>query len=150
MFPHGFKESRLGTGRRPVDFVGQQKIREHRTSSTSKLSTLLLEHRVPGDVGRHEIGRELDAAESQIQALGEGADEEGLGQTRHAFQQAVSTSEESHQDLINRFFLPNHNLTELVQDQVFSLYQLINCVDIIIIVHLSTGIAYLSHYITRL
>ena len=66
-----------------------------------------------GDVGRHQIRRELDALEAQVQDLGDGPDEQRLRQTRHARQQAVATGEERDEHLVHGIVLPDDHLAKL-------------------------------------
>ena len=49
---------------------------------------VFLQHLGAGDVGRHQVGRELDAAEAQVERIGQRADHQRLGQAGHADQQA--------------------------------------------------------------
>ena len=48
-FLHGLEQSRLGFGRRPVDFVREQKGREDRTANQRELIRLQVEHVRAGD-----------------------------------------------------------------------------------------------------
>ena len=54
-----------------------------------------------GDVGRHQVGRELDAVELQLQHLRERRDEQRLRQARHADDQAVAADEERQQHQVD-------------------------------------------------
>jgi hypothetical protein len=45
---------------------------------------VLFDHLGPENVRRHEVGRELDAIEPEMDGLGELLDQEGLGQPRNA------------------------------------------------------------------
>jgi hypothetical protein len=60
VFLHRF-EQRLRLGRRAVDLVGQQHVREDRAAHDPQLTARLIEHRVAGDIRRHHVGGELDA-----------------------------------------------------------------------------------------
>ena len=64
-------------------------------------AAVLLDHVRAGDVGGHQVGRELDAAETEIQRAAERADHQGLGQPRHALQQAVAAAEQRNQQLLD-------------------------------------------------
>ena len=50
-----------------------------------------------GDVGGHQVGRELDALEVEVERLGQGRDHERLGEARHAEEQGVAAAEERHE-----------------------------------------------------
>ena len=66
-----------------------------------------------GDVGRHQVGRELDALEGQVERLGERAHHERLGQAGHADQQAVAAAEDRHQQLVEDLILADDDLAYL-------------------------------------
>ena len=51
------------------------------------MTALFIEDFRPGDVGRHQVGRELDPLEAEIENLREGLDEERLREPGHAGQQ---------------------------------------------------------------
>jgi hypothetical protein len=50
--------------------------------SAARGAALLVEHLGAGDVGRHQVGRELDPLERQVEDLRERLDEQRLGQAR--------------------------------------------------------------------
>ena len=89
---HRLEQRRLRLGRRAVDLVGQDDLREDRALQESQraMPVLLVEDLGAGDVGRHQIRRELDALEAQVENLGERLDQQRLRQTRHAGEQAVA------------------------------------------------------------
>ena len=64
------------------------------------------------DVGRHEIGGELDAVEPEIDRFGQPLDEQGLGKAGHAPQQTVAAGEKGNQDLANDPLLPDDDLRQ--------------------------------------
>ncbi len=66
----------------------------------------------------HQVGRELDALEAEVEDLGQRADEQRLGQARHAGEQAVAAGEERRKHVIDRGFLPHDHLAQLGQDTV--------------------------------
>ena len=59
-----------------------------------------------GDVGRHQIGRELDAAEFERQRFGQRADQQRFRQARHADQQAMAAGEHGDEQLFDHFCCP--------------------------------------------
>ena len=77
---------------------------------------VLLDHLGAGDVGGHQVGRELDAAELERQGVGQRADHQRLGQPRHAHQQAVPAGEHRHQQLLDHLLLPDDHPAELLGD----------------------------------
>ena len=117
---HRFEQRRLGLRRGPVDLVGEDDLGEDRPGHEDHLPLagvlVLLDDVGAGDVARHQVGRELDAAELQVQDLGDGLDDQGLGQTRHAGQDAVAAHEEGHQHLVQHLSLADDLLGELGED----------------------------------
>ena len=67
----------------------------------------------PEDVGGHQVGRELNAVEPQVDGLGQLLDEQRLGQARHAAQQAVPAGQERDQDLADDALLADDRLGQL-------------------------------------
>ena len=68
-FLHRLEQRRLGFGRRAVDFVGQDEVGENGAAVKDQVAApaalVALENLRAGDVRGHEVGRELDAPESQ-------------------------------------------------------------------------------------
>ncbi len=115
---HRFEQRGLRLGRRPVDLVGEDDLREDRALHEPQPAhaVALVEDLGARDVGGHQVGRELDALEAQVQNLGQRLDQQRLGQARHAGDQAVPAREERHQDLIDHLVLPDDDLAQLRQD----------------------------------
>ena len=67
----------------------------------------------PEDVGRHQVRRELDPVELEVDRLRQLLDQQGLGEPRDAAQQAVAAGEERDQDLADDALLPDDDLGEL-------------------------------------
>jgi hypothetical protein len=78
-----------------------------------------------GDVGRHQIGRELNPLEAEIQDAGERLDEQRLGKAGHARDQAVAAGEERDEDLIHHLVLSDDHLPQLVQYPLAALCDLL-------------------------
>ncbi len=65
---HRFEQRRLRLRRRPVDLVGQDDLREDRSlarTAACALPCVLVEDLGARDVGRHQVGRELDPLEAR-------------------------------------------------------------------------------------
>jgi hypothetical protein len=94
---------RLGLRRGAVDFVGEQDVGEDRAADEADHSpsggAVFLDHLGAENVRRHQVGRELDAVELEIDGLGELLDEQRLGEAGNAAEQAVAAGEEGNQDL---------------------------------------------------
>ena len=65
---------------------------------------------------RHQVGRELDAAEAQVQRVGQRADHQRLGQARHADEQAVAAGEDGDEQLLEHALLADDDLAQLLAD----------------------------------
>ena len=92
----------LGCG--AVDLVGQTDLGEDGPLLELELPApfgVFDYHVRPEDVGGHQVGGELDAGEVQIERLGQGADEQGFPQPRHALQEAVPADEEAREHAVH-------------------------------------------------
>ena len=69
-----------------------------------------------GDVRRHQVGRELDALELEVEHLGQRGDEQRLGQAGHADDQAVAADEQRQQHLLDHVVLADDQLLQLGDD----------------------------------
>lgn len=91
---HGLEQGRLRAWRSAVDLVGKDDVGEDRAGNEADLplagSWILFDDLGAEDVRRHQVWRELDATEPQVDRVREGLDQEGLGQTGNPSQQAVS------------------------------------------------------------
>ncbi len=116
LFLHGLKQRGLGLGRRAVDFVREDDLRKDGALLEDELAAtgvgIFLNDLGAGDVGRHQVGRELDAAEGEVHRVGQRFDEEGLGQTGNAFEQAVTTGGDGDEDLLNDGLLSDNASAE--------------------------------------
>ena len=82
---HGLEQGRLGLGRGAVDLVGQHDLREDRARLELEDAAAVGQlHDDVGadDVGGHQVGRELDAVEVQVDRVGQGAHQQRLAQAR--------------------------------------------------------------------
>ena len=66
------------------------------------------------DVGGHEIGRELDARILEMQHAAEGAQQRGLAEAGHAFEQNVAAGEQADQDAIDDVLLADDDLADFL------------------------------------
>ena len=103
MLLHRLEQRRLRLRRRAVDFVGQHDVGEDRTGREHHLPAagrrVFLHEVGAGDVRRHQVGRELDARELQVEHARHRVDEQRLGQAGRADDQAVAADEQRHQHL---------------------------------------------------
>ena len=68
---HDLEERALDLGGRPVDLVGEQQVREDGAERRPELAGLLVVDARADEVGRDEVGRELDALELAADRVGE-------------------------------------------------------------------------------
>ena len=125
---HGFEQGGLRLGRRAVDLVGEDDVGEQRAvqeleqragrSSCPPASTS-----VPVMSRRHQVGRELDAAEAEAERVGQGADHERLGQARHADEQAVAAGEDGDEQLFEDALLADDGLAHLLADAAIAVVE---------------------------
>ena len=83
-----------------VDLVGHQQLGEDRAldeAERARLAGRVLEHFRADDVGRHEVGRELDALGVEAQHLAQRLDQQRLGEAGDADQQRVAAGEDRDQ-----------------------------------------------------
>ena len=115
VFLHRLEQRRLRLRRRPVDLVGEDDLREDRPLHEAEraMPVLFVEHLGSRDVGRHQIRRELDALERQIEDLRHRLDQQGLGQPGHSGNQAVPSGEQGHQHFVDDGVLPDDDLPDL-------------------------------------
>ena len=117
VFLHRLEQRRLRLRRRAVDLVGEDDVGEDRPADEPDDAlagrAVLLDHFRAEDVGRHQVGRELDAVEPQVDGLGELLDEQRLGQPGNAAQQAVPAGEKRDQDLADDPLLADDRLGQL-------------------------------------
>ena len=97
VFLHRLQQGSLGFRRRPVDLVRQHDVGEDRALHEHHLPPaglgILLNEVRAGDVGRHQIRRELDPGKFQIQNLGDGVNQQSLGQSGYADDEAIAAHE---------------------------------------------------------
>jgi hypothetical protein len=114
---HRLQQGGLHLGGRAIDLVGEQDVREQGTAHGPKLAGPLVEDHRADDVGRQQIGRELNPLERGANHLSQRAHREGLGEAGDAFQQDVPTGEEPHEQALDHCLLPHDALAHLLHDR---------------------------------
>ena len=95
---HRLEQRRLRLRRRAVDFVGEHDVGEDRTGLEleERAAVRVLLHDVGADdVGRHQVRRELDARELQVQDVGQRVHEARLADAGNALEQHVPAGEQA-------------------------------------------------------
>ena len=101
---HRLEQGRLRLGRGPVDLVGQNQVGEDRAALELEPAAALgrFEHDVGADqVGRHQVGCELDALKLELQRVGQRAHEQRLAQPGHALEQDVPAGDQGRQRVVD-------------------------------------------------
>ncbi len=100
-----------------VDLVGQHHVREHgplhELESALPGGAILLQNFCASDVGRHEVGCELDPLKLEIQYSGQSGNEQSLRQTRYAFKQTVPAGEQGDEEFIYYMLLSDNDFGNL-------------------------------------
>ena len=78
---------------------------------------VLFQHVRAGDVRGHQVGRELDPLELDVEDAGQRADHQRLGQARHAHQQAVAAGEDGGEHLLDHVVLADDDLLQFFLHQ---------------------------------
>ena len=86
------------------------------TNRSRRPPELLVENLGAGDVGRHQVGRELDPLEIEVEDVGQRPDQQRLGEAGHAGDQAVAAGEQRHQHLVDDVVLSDDDLAKLGED----------------------------------
>ena len=129
---HRLEKRRLRLRGRAVDLVGEHDVGEDRPGPEGHPpptgGRVLLEDLRPGDVRRHEVRRELDPREVEVEHLCHDVDDHRLGEPRHAEHEAVAADVEGEEHLLedvplahdllahfpeNRFPAPPHPVRQL-------------------------------------
>jgi hypothetical protein len=112
-FLHGLEQGGLGLGRCPIDFIGEKKSGEHRSRNEGEFVALQVEDAGAGDVGRHQVGRELNPIELPAENPGQGADEKRLGHARHPLDECVMAGKYRDERFVYDIILTNDDLAHL-------------------------------------
>ena len=87
---HRLEQGTLDLGRGAVDLVGEQDAGDDRPGPDVERAGRGPVDLGPGQVGREQVGGELDAAEGEVERPGQGADGPGLGQPGDPLDQDVA------------------------------------------------------------
>ncbi len=112
---HDLEQGTLDLGGCSVDFVSQHDVGEHRPP----LDVELLLRRPPDprahDVGRHQIGCELDTSERPTHHARHGRHSQGLRQAGHALDEAVAPGQQAHEGPLDHTILADDDPFDLEQ-----------------------------------
>ena len=120
MLLHRLQHRRLSLGGGAVDLVAEHDMGKDWPGLELELPVAvdLVQKLGPGDVRRHQVGRELDPFEAQRQRLAGGLDHQGLAQTGHAFNQHVAAAKQGGQDLSDHRLMAHDHAADFALDPV--------------------------------
>ena len=111
------KKCRLGLGRGPVDLITEDQVGEYRTR-LERGAPVARQHGGTGDVGRDEIGSELNSGELQPGSFGQGSGYGGFGHTGNVLKQDVAIGQQCGDDELQHLSLADDGTLQLVQQPV--------------------------------
>ncbi len=110
---HDLEQRGLHLRRRAVDLIREDEVREHRPElDVERLGRRAVDAGAH-DVGRDEVGRELDASERAAEHLRERRNGQGLAEAGDAFEEAVATGEQADEHPLEHAFLADDDAAEL-------------------------------------
>jgi len=115
LFLHRLQQRRLGARAGAVDFVGHQQLGEDRAldeAERAAASLAFLKHFGTQDVGRHEVGRALQALFLEAEHDAQRFHQLRLGEARHADEQQVTPAEQRDKGLVDNFGLSEDHPTD--------------------------------------
>ena len=113
---HRLEHRALHLRRGAVDFIGQQQVREDGPVVDAEVAALLVDDLRADDVGRQHVDGELDALEVEVDRLGDGVDEQRLGEAGHALQQQVAAGEQRDHHALDDDILADDDLGDALAD----------------------------------
>ena len=113
---HRLEERRLGLRRRPVDLVRKQGVGEDRPFAELERPRVLAVDAGPDNVGREQVGGELDSGEAGIERRRERPRHQRLRGARHSLQEHMPATEDGDVQPVDDLELADHRATHgLVQ-----------------------------------
>lgn len=113
---HALEQGRLGARVGAVDLVGQHDVGEHRAGAQGERAILGVVDRPAHDIGRHEVGRELDALERQAHRHRQRARQHGLAQAGHVLDQQVPAGHDGGERQFHLLVLALQDFFDIVDD----------------------------------
>ena len=110
---HHLEQRALHLRGRAVDLVREEEVAEHRAELRLERARVGPVDPRADEVGRHEVGRELDARERPAQHGGRRLDRERLRQAGHALDQEMPLCEQAHEHALEHRVLPRDHPADL-------------------------------------
>ncbi|MNV49823.1 hypothetical protein D3C71_1417930 [compost metagenome] len=111
---HALQQARLGTRRRPVDFVRENNLSEQGTGAKVKLPILLIIEVNAGQIRWKQIRRELNPLKAEVEGSGEALGQKRLSCSRHILQQHMPPGEERREQQIYLLSFANNDPPNIV------------------------------------
>ena len=124
MLLHRLQQRRLRFGRGAVDLVGEDDVAEDgsRLELEGGVSVLVFYDDVgTRNVCGHQVGRELDTGEGQVENAAERSHEPRFADAGHALEQDVAACDHGDDGAFHDFLLPDHVASDLRED-LFALF----------------------------
>ena len=117
---HRLEQARLGLRGGPVDLVGEDEVGEDGAGLELEdaLAALLDEDVRAGDVGRHQVGRELDPVERAVDHVADRPNEHRLAEPGDALEQDVAVGQQPGQGLADEIVLADDHPADLGLDRL--------------------------------
>ena len=105
MLAHAFEQGGLCAGRGAVDFVREQDVREDGTAAKDEFGSLLIEIVDAGDVGRKQVGGELDTLRIRGNGFRQRLRERGFSRSGNVVEKNVAAAQKGRDDQADLFVL---------------------------------------------
>ena len=112
-FLHRFQHGALRAGAGAVDLVSEDDTGQNRAGAVFEIVDLTIVDADADDIGREQIGCELDALEADSQRGGQGLRQGRLADAGHIFEQHVAFAKEGRQQLIDNLLLAYDHLGDV-------------------------------------
>src|SRR4051794_23347118 len=143
---HRLKQRTLCFRRGAVDLVGQHDLGDYRAGSKLELAALLVEDRDTGDIGRQQVGRELDALKRAADRARDRLRQHSLAGARYIFQQHMAFADQRDQHQLNRLTLADNYFFDIRGDPIDRLFDILHTAPLID--SLISGVALRKYTIT--
>ncbi len=122
---HRLQERGLRFGGRAVDLVGEQEVGEDRPGKELELAAagrrIFLDDIHAGDVRRHEVGCELDAAKFEVERARESVGHQRFAEPGHTEQKDMAAAKQADKHMIDDLFLADDHFGDLVANRLSGL-----------------------------
>ena len=113
---HALQQARLGPRDCAVDLVGEEHVGHDGSRLKGELARLLVVDVEPGDVGRQEVRRKLDALERRTDTSRQGLGDQRFPQAGEVLQQHVAVGQESHQQEFDGGLFAHNDAGDVLHD----------------------------------